>query len=98
MFLAVGFCAKQILGIVGSQIETKRMFSLTGILTSIKRCCLQYKKLDKLIFVSKNWPNDPSIGCKSPSSLVDFIESDLNLEEELEEFEGAFERDKVVEL
>jgi hypothetical protein len=30
--------------------------------------------------------------------LVDFIESDLNLEEELEEFEGAFERDKVVEL
>jgi hypothetical protein len=30
--------------------------------------------------------------------LLDFIESDLNLEEELEEFEGAFERDKVVEL
>jgi hypothetical protein len=30
--------------------------------------------------------------------LVDFIEIDLNLEEELEEFEGAFERDEVVEL
>jgi hypothetical protein len=29
---------------------------------------------------------------------VDFIESDLNLEKELEEFEGAFERDEVVEL
>jgi len=28
--------------------------------------------------------------------LVDFIEIDLNLEEELEEFEGAFERDEVV--
>jgi hypothetical protein len=28
--------------------------------------------------------------------LVDFIENDLNLEEKLEEFEGAFERDKVV--
>jgi hypothetical protein len=26
--------------------------------------------------------------------LVDFIENDLNLEEKLEEFEGAFERDK----
>jgi hypothetical protein len=30
--------------------------------------------------------------------LADFIESDFNLEEELEEFEGAFERDEVVEL
>jgi hypothetical protein len=30
--------------------------------------------------------------------LVDFIESDVNLEEELEEFRGTFERDKVVEL
>jgi hypothetical protein len=29
--------------------------------------------------------------------LVDFIEIDLNLEKELEEFEGAFERDEVVE-
>jgi len=39
--------------------------------------------LDKLFFVDQNWPNDPRISCKSPSSLVDFIESDLNLEEEL---------------
>jgi hypothetical protein len=30
--------------------------------------------------------------------LADFIESDLNLKEKLEEFEGAFERDEVVEL
>jgi hypothetical protein len=30
--------------------------------------------------------------------LSDFIESDLNLEEELKEFEGAFKSDEVVEL
>jgi hypothetical protein len=30
--------------------------------------------------------------------LADFIESDLNLEEKLEEFEGAFEGNEVVEL
>jgi hypothetical protein len=30
--------------------------------------------------------------------MVDFIEIDVNLEEELEEFEGAFERDEVMEL
>jgi hypothetical protein len=38
------------------------------------------------------------IDCKSCFSLADFIENDLNLEEELEEFEGAFESNKVVEL
>ncbi len=54
--------------------------------------------MENLIFVSKNWANDPRIGCKSPSSLVDFIENDLNLEENFEEFERAFEKDKVVEL
>jgi hypothetical protein len=51
-----------------------------------------------MIFVNKNWPNDLRIGCKSPFSLADFIENDFNFEEELEEFEGAFERGKVVEL
>jgi hypothetical protein len=53
------------------------------------------KNLDKSIFVNKYWPNDAKIGWKSPSSLLDVIEIDFNLEEE---FEGAFERDKVVEL
>jgi hypothetical protein len=48
--------------------------------------------------VNKKWPNLPRICCEYPSSLADFVESDLNLEEELEEFEKAFERDKVVEL
>ncbi len=35
------FCPRQILGLVGSQIEIERIFSLFGILTSIRRCCLQ---------------------------------------------------------
>jgi hypothetical protein len=30
--------------------------------------------------------------------LVDLIETDLNLEEEFEKFEGAFERDEILEL
>jgi hypothetical protein len=98
MYPIVGFCAKQILGIFESQIETKRISPLVGILISLKRCHLQSKKLEILIFVNKNWPNDHKIGCKSPSSLVDLIETDLNLEEEFEKFERAFERDEVVEL
>ncbi len=84
--------------IVGSQIETKIIFSLIGIHTSFKRSHLQLENLDKLIFVDKNWPNDLRIGCKSPCSFVDFIETNANLKEELKEFEGVFEKDEAMEL
>lgn len=46
--------------------------------------------MENLIFVNKNWPSDSRIGCKSPFSLVEFIDIDGDLEEELEEFEGCF--------
>jgi hypothetical protein len=53
MFPIIGFLARQTLGIVGFQIETERIFSLAGILTNFKRCRLQTKNLEKLIFVNK---------------------------------------------
>ncbi len=85
MFPTVGFLAQQILGIVGSQIETKRIFSLVGIFTNLRRYHLQTENLEKLIFVSKNWPNDAKFGCKSSSDLVKFIVMDEQLEKELQE-------------
>jgi len=97
MFRIVGFYARQILGIVRSQIGIERIFSLTRILASFKKCRLQSKHLEKLIFVNKNWPNDPKISCKSPSSLVDLIETNVDLEE-LEELEKTFERDEIMEF
>jgi hypothetical protein len=98
MFPTVGFCAKKILGLVGSQIEVEKIFLLARILTNLRGCHLQLKNLDKLIFVNKNSPYDPKIDYKSPFSLANFIESAFNLEKKLEEFEGASKRDKVVEL
>jgi len=53
--------------------------------------------LEKLVFVSKKWP-DLRIGYKSPFSLVEFIDIYRDLKEELEEFEGFFERDEIVDL
>jgi hypothetical protein len=38
-----------------------------------------FYNLDKIIFVSKNWPSDPRVGCSSPSSLIELIEADLAL-------------------
>jgi hypothetical protein len=58
MFPTIGFLARQILGVVGSQIKTKRFFSLVGILTNLRRYNLQSKNLEILIFAHKNWPSD----------------------------------------
>ncbi len=78
--------------------KLKHFFSLAKILTYLRRCCLQTENLEKLVFVNKNWPNDPRAGCKSPSNLVEFLEKDVDLEEELKEFDTEFARDEVVEV
>jgi hypothetical protein len=98
MFPTIGFLVHQILKIVGFQIETKRIFSLVGILFNLRRYRIQLENLEKLIFVNKNWPNDYRVGCKSPSNLLELSGIDANLEEELEQFEGAFEKDEIVNL
>jgi hypothetical protein len=54
--------------------------------------------MEFFIFVNKNWPKDPRIGHKSPSSLLKFIDIDRDLKEKLEKFESSFERDEVVDL
>ncbi len=54
--------------------------------------------MEILIFFNKNWPEDPRIGHKSPSSLLKFIDINGDLKEELKKFEGSFEKDEVVDL
>ncbi len=56
------------------------------------------RKLERLIFVSKNQPNDPRIDCKSPFNLVELIEKDLDFEEELEKIEGSFKQDDMLNI
>jgi hypothetical protein len=48
--------------------------------------------------MNKNWSNDLKVTCKSPFSFIEFLEKNIDLEEELEEFEGDFEKDEVVEV
>jgi hypothetical protein len=38
------------------------------------------------------------VGFISPSSLIELIEANLALEEELEQYEGEFERDELLNL
>jgi hypothetical protein len=54
------------------------------------------KLLRKIIFVSKNWPNNLRVGyCFT--NLVELIEVDAKLEE-LEEFEGCFDRYEIKDM
>ncbi len=54
--------------------------------------------MEKLIFVSKNWPSDHKVSCKSPFSLIKFIDMDGDLKEKLEKFNCSFELDEVVDM
>jgi hypothetical protein len=38
------------------------------------------------------------VGCSSPFSLIELIEADVALEEELEQYEGEFEQDELLDL
>jgi hypothetical protein len=48
--------------------------------------------------MSKIWPNNLKVGCKSPFSLVEFIDMYENLKKILKQFEGEFEKYEVSEF
>ena len=86
-FPTVVFLARQILGIVGSQIETERVFSIAGVLMALCRCRLGSKKSDQLVLLIKNWPDDPREGCGA-KCLNDFGDKESDLIDQIEdEFE-----------
>jgi hypothetical protein len=60
---------------LGHKLRLKRFFSLTNILTNLKRYHLQSNFLKRLIFVSTNWQCDPKIDYKAPSHMVELVET-----------------------
>jgi len=52
-FPNVDFLAKQILGILKFEIETKKTFSLVGVLTTLRLYYLQVANLDRIVIVVK---------------------------------------------
>ena len=73
-FPTVGFLARQMLEIIRSEIKTKRIFSIAGVLTALRCCQLQFDNLNKLVLVFKNWPNDPRKDCNSKFGYEAFKE------------------------
>jgi hypothetical protein len=61
-----------------SQIEIEKIFFIIHIFTNLKKCQLQLENLENRISMSKNWPNDVRVGCEAPSSLVEFIDCEID--------------------
>lgn len=67
-FPNVGFLARQILGIVGTQVETERIFSVVGLITDARRRHIGPENLNKLVLIRENWPEDPRGGGQHKSA------------------------------
>jgi hypothetical protein len=94
----VAFLACQVLGIVESQIETKQIFNIAGIMTTLRRFKLGRKNLERLVMITKNWPNDTHERCVGniDYSMTNFLirEKDLiNENEVMIKEEGLFDDD-----
>nr|XP_024359895.1 uncharacterized protein LOC112274515 isoform X1 [Physcomitrium patens] len=76
-FPNVGFLARQILGIVGSQVETERIFSIVGVITEIHRRHLGTDNLDKLVLIRENWKDDSRAGSEYPAAGHKMVDSVL---------------------
>jgi hypothetical protein len=99
-FPNVAFLARQILGIVGSQVELERLFSISGVITSLQRRKLGIDKLgmdnlESLVLISKNWPDETRNDTKlEENSLPHFLaveDSIIDDNEYLIEQAGLFE-------
>ncbi len=78
----MGFLTNLICGILGSQIETKCVFNLVGVLTTLKHYHLQVENMDRIIMVVKNWPNDPCHNCKPNANLKEYLKDEDSLAKE----------------
>ncbi len=97
-FPIVATFAKWILRISTSQIEFEIIFSIVGVLKALRRCWLQTNNMDKLIFVHKNWPFDPHVGCLKPFDLPVVYEIKFDLTNELDaKFMDEMEHEKYVD-
>jgi hypothetical protein len=64
---------------MGLQIETKRVFSIASVLTTLKHCHLQVENMDQIITVVKNWLDDPCHNCKPNVDLKEYFKEEDSL-------------------
>jgi hypothetical protein len=94
-FSYVGFVTCQILGIVGSYIETKKVFNIVGICANLHYPRLGMKHLEMLINMYKNWPKNGRVGGSlSMQKIMEMEETLMDNNEEVIESLGLLEVDE----
>jgi hypothetical protein len=79
-----------------SDRNSNNLFSLDGIVTNLRTCCLQTYNLERLIFVSKNWPNNLKI---SPfGQFGQAYRRWCRVTRGIEGVETSFDRDEIVDM
>jgi hypothetical protein len=81
-FPNVSLLAKQILKIIGSQIEIECVFNLVDVLTTLRHCRLQVDNLNRIITMVKNWLDDPHINYSLHKDLTYFLKVEFSLAED----------------
>ncbi len=61
MFFIIEFLPCKIVEMLATNYDKEFLFCLIEIFTNLRKCCLQLDNLNKLIFVIKNWLNDPNV-------------------------------------
>ncbi len=54
-------------------------FHWSIFLQIFRKCCLQCDNFEILIFINKDWSNDPKVDCITLFNLVKLIEMDMEL-------------------
>jgi len=77
-FQNVNFLAKQVFGILRSQIETKRVFKLASVLITLRPYYLQVQTLDQIIVIINNSPNDLHLNMTLNVDLEDYLKVEIS--------------------
>ena len=64
------YLARHFFGISHYHIETERIFSVAGVLTSLHRCRLSLSIVYGLIVIYKNWPTNVRNTCELASTML----------------------------
>ncbi len=67
----MAFLANQIFGISKSHIETKKVFNLVGVWTTLQQFHLQVENLDWIITIVKNCLDDLGVNCIQNKNMKD---------------------------
>ncbi len=69
----MAFLANQSFCIPRSDIETKRVFSLVGVWTTLWQFHLQMENLDRIITIVKNWLDDLCMNCIPNKNMKNYL-------------------------